>query len=62
MRLISGSGHYRYRVSPEDFEKTPPKFSDRTFDQLVNLAFSPEYTVTSLDHEIWEALDKGSEK
>ena len=62
VRMISAKGHYRFKVSPHDFDETPPQFSDRTYDQLVNLVFSPDRVVTTLDHEVWDALDKGSKR
>jgi hypothetical protein len=61
VRLISAKGHYRYSVSPTKFEQTPPKFSSRTFQELFGIAFK-DRIVTSLDHEIWNALDRGSDK
>jgi len=60
-RLISAKGHYRYTVSPKTLEQTPPKFSDRTFQELFDIAYK-DRIVTSLDHEIWNALDQGTEK
>ena len=39
VRLMSAKGHYRYQVSQKTLEQTPPRFSDRTFQELVNLAF-----------------------
>jgi hypothetical protein len=61
VRLISAKGHYRYTVSAKKFEQTPPKFSDRTFQELFDIAFK-DRIVAGLDHEIWNALDQGSEK
>ena len=61
VRLISAKGHYRYQVSKKTLEQMPPKFSDRTFQELVDIAFK-DRTVTSLDHEIWDILDQGSDK
>jgi hypothetical protein len=61
VRLISAKGHYRYSVSKTTLEQTPPKFSSRTFQELRDFGFK-DRTITSLDHEIWNALDQGSDK
>jgi hypothetical protein len=61
VRLISAKGHYRYSVSRKTLERTPPKFSSRTFQELRDSGFK-DRIITSLDHEIWNALDQGSEK
>jgi hypothetical protein len=61
VRLISARGHYHHTVSPKTYEQTPPRYSDRTFDELVDIVFE-DRVVTSLDHEIWDVLDTGSEK
>ena len=49
---------YRRRRSskPRPASRTAP------FKELVNLAFPEDQTVTSLDHEIWDVLENGSEK
>jgi hypothetical protein len=62
VRLISAKGHYTHNVSKKTFETTPPRRSSRTFKELINSAFPEEQTVTSLDHEIWDVLENGSEK
>jgi len=61
VRIIS-KGEYRYNVSKKTMEEVPPKFSDRTFQQLVNIAFPPERVITSFDHPIWDELANGSTK
>jgi hypothetical protein len=61
IRLISAKTHYNYLPSKKTLEQMPPKFSDRSFQDLINIAFK-DRTVASLDHEIWEALDQGSSK
>jgi hypothetical protein len=61
VRIIS-KGEYRYNVSKKTMEETPPKFSDRTFQQLVNEAFPVERRITTLDHPIWDELANGSTK
>jgi hypothetical protein len=61
VRIIS-KGEYRYSVSSKKFAETPPKFSDRKFNELVNDAFPAERRITSLDHPIWDELANGSVK
>ena len=63
VRIISAKiqNHYRYSVSPRTFKEMPPKFSDRSFDDLINIAFK-DRIILSLEHEIWDALEKGSDK
>jgi hypothetical protein len=62
VRIVSLSKHYRHQVSNKTLADTPPKFTDRSFDELVNAAFNQERVVASLDHEIWEVLANGSKK
>jgi hypothetical protein len=61
VRIIS-KGEYRYNVSKKSMEEVPPKFSDRTFQQLVNDAFPIERVITTFDHPIWDELANGSTK
>lgn len=61
VRMIS-KGEYRYNVSKTKMDDVPPKFSDRTFQQLVNDAFPKERVIASLDHPIWDELANGSTK
>jgi hypothetical protein len=61
VRLVSAKGHYRHQVSKNTFEQVPPKFTDRPFKDLIDIAFK-DRTVTTLEHEIWEALEHGSTK
>jgi hypothetical protein len=61
VRVMSTKKEYRYQVSKRTFEQTPPRFSSRPFTDLVDEAFK-DRIVTSLDHEIWEVLEHGSEK
>jgi hypothetical protein len=61
VRIVS-KGEYRYSVSKKTFEETPPRFSERTFKELVNDAFPPERVVKSLDHPIWDELANGCSK
>ena len=53
--------HYRHQLSKKTFEQVPPKFTDRPFTDLVDTAFKDKI-VTSLDHEIWDILENGSDK
>jgi hypothetical protein len=59
VRIVSMKNEYRYQVSKRTFEETPPRFSDRPFQDLVDDAFK-ERIVISLDHEIWDVLENGS--
>jgi hypothetical protein len=61
VRLISAKGHYRYQVSKKTLEQTPARFSNRSFQELINIAFR-DRVIDSLDHEIWDVLDQGSDK
>jgi hypothetical protein len=61
VRIVSAKKEYRYQVSKRDFEKTPPRFSSRSFKELIDEAFK-DRVVASLDHEIWEVLENGSDK
>ena len=62
VRLISAKGRYGHNVSKKTFELTPPRFSSRPFQELINSAFREEQLISSLDHEVWDALENGSEK
>jgi hypothetical protein len=61
VRIVSLKNHYRHQVSKKTFKEVPPKFSDRPFGDLVNIAFK-DRIITSLDHEIWDVLENGSDK
>jgi hypothetical protein len=61
VRLVNAGKSFRHQVSPRTFEETPPKYSDRSFDDLINEAFK-DRIVVDLDHEIWDVLDQGSDK
>jgi len=61
VRLIS-KGEYRLQVSKKTMEDTPPRFSDRTFSELVNATFPPDRVINSLDHPIWDELANGRTK
>ena len=50
-----------HQVSKKTLKEVPPKFSDRTFKELVNIAFK-DRIVESLDHEIWEVAGERQRK
>ena len=62
VRIVSMKKQYRHQVSNKTLVETPPRFTDRFFEELVNAAFKEEQIVTSLDHEIWDILTNGSQK
>ena len=61
VRTDVGEGHYRHQVSKKTFEQTPPQFTDRSFRNW-STSRSKDRIVTSLDHEIWDVLENGSDK
>jgi hypothetical protein len=65
MSASKGAGknrqHYRYQISKKKLDETPPKFSARTFKELVGLCFKGRI-ISSHDHEIWDILKDGSIK
>src|SRR5262249_61423466 len=61
VRIIS-KGEYRYSISKKTMEETPPRFSERSFKELVNEAFPPDRVIKTLDHPIWDELAHGSVK
>jgi hypothetical protein len=61
VRIVSAKKHYRYAVSPRTFKEVPPRFSDRSFDELISIAFTDQI-ISSPEHEIWDALESGSDK
>jgi hypothetical protein len=61
VRLIS-KGEYRIQVSQKKMTDTPPRFSERTFNELVNAAFPLDRVINSLDHAIWDELANGRVK
>jgi hypothetical protein len=62
VRMVSMKKNYRHQVSKKTLEEVPPKFSDRSFNDLINMAFKDDHVVMSLDHEIWDILENGSNK
>ena len=63
VRIVSGKNqkHYRHQVSKKTLKEVPPKFTSRPFKDLVDSAFKDKI-VLSLDHEIWDILENGSDK
>lgn len=61
IRMVNGGKHYRHQVSNKTFDQVPPQFTDRPFKDLIDIAFK-DRIVTTLDHEIWEVLENGSDK
>jgi hypothetical protein len=54
--------HYRYQKSKKTLEQVPPKFTKRTFKELVIGICFKDRVIDSLDHEVWEILAHGSTK
>jgi hypothetical protein len=61
VRIVSAKKYYRHQVSKKTFDKVPPKFTDRPFKDLIEIAFK-DRIVKTLDHEIWDVLENGSDK
>jgi hypothetical protein len=61
VRIVSTKKHYRHQQSKKTFEQVPPKFTNRSFKDLIGIAFK-DRIVTTLDHEIWDILENGSNK
>jgi hypothetical protein len=61
VRLVSAKGHYRWQPSKKTLEQMPPKFSNRSYQELIDFEFK-DRVVRNLDHEIWDVLDQGSDK
>lgn len=62
VRMLSGKKQYLHQNSNKTLKETPPKFSDRSFTELVNAAFNEDRVITSLENEIWDVLANGSKK
>jgi hypothetical protein len=60
VRIMSLKGHYQHQVSRKSSEDVPPKFTKRTFDELVDAVFADR--IAGSDHEIWTQLKDGSTK
>jgi hypothetical protein len=61
VRIVNTKKHYRHQVSKKKFTEVPPKFTDRAFKDLIEIAFK-DRIVKTLDHEIWDILENGSDK
>jgi hypothetical protein len=63
LRMMSAKkeGQYVHKLSKKTLETTPRPESKRTFKDMVNSAFS-DRVISSLDHEVWDILDNGSDK
>ncbi len=61
VRIVSLKKHYRHQVSKKTLEEVPPRFTDRPFQELVNIAFK-DRMVADLEHPIWEELENGRVK
>jgi hypothetical protein len=61
VRIVSLKKHYRHQVSKKNFEQVPPRFTDRSFQELVSIAFK-DRMVANLEHPIWEELENGRVK
>ena len=61
VRMVNAGKHYRHQVSRKTLKEVPPKFTDRTFKDLIDIAFK-DRIVKTLDHEIWDVLENGSDK
>ena len=62
VRIVSLKKHFRHQVSKKTLEEVPPRFTDRPFAELVDMAFPKDRLVTTLNHEIWDVLKNGSNK
>jgi hypothetical protein len=62
VRIISSKKNFRHQPSKITLERSPPKFSDRSFHDLVKAAFPEDRIIISLDHQIWDDLANGSTK
>jgi hypothetical protein len=60
VRIRSTRGCYLHQVSRKTWEDVPPKFTDRTFKELTDIAFAGR--MVDADHPIWEELRHGSTK
>ena len=48
VRIVSIKKHYRHQLSNKTFEQVPPKFTDRKFTDLIDVAFK-DRIVSSLE-------------
>jgi hypothetical protein len=61
VRIVSQKKNYRHQVSGKSLKNVPPRFSERSFQTLVDMAFEGR-VIDSLDHEVWDVLANGSTK
>ena len=61
MRMVSPGSTIGIRYRRRHSKQVPPKFTDRSFRDLIDIAFK-DRIVTTLDHEIWDVLENGSDK
>jgi hypothetical protein len=61
LRIVSIKKHYRHQPSKKTLKEVPPKFTSRSFQDLIGIAFK-DRIVTTLDHEIWDILENGTNK
>ena len=61
VRMENAKKHYRHRLSNKTLAKVPPKFTERSFQDLIDIAFK-DRIVRTIDHEIWDVLENGSTK
>jgi hypothetical protein len=61
LRMVNAKKHYRHQPSKKTLDEVPPKFTNRPFKELVDIAFK-DRVVRTLDHEIWDILENGSDK
>ena len=61
VRIVSMGNYYRHQVSRKTMEDTPPQFSDRTFHELIDIAFEGR-VIDTLDHEVWMVLSDGERR
>jgi hypothetical protein len=60
VRILSLKGHYQHQPSRKTLTDVPPKFTERTIDELIDIAFAERMVDES--HEVWEWLRDGSTK
>ncbi len=62
VRLMSAKGHYRSQRLEEDARADAAPLLGPHFSGTGQHRVSEEQIITSLDHEIWDVLENGSEK
>jgi hypothetical protein len=61
VRIVSAKKHYRHQVSKKTFAEVPPKYTDRSFKELIDCAYK-DRVIATLDHAMWDVLKDGSTK